>query len=285
MTATTETTATAAAATVPGDLLARRYGVDDATASRESSPTIDLQLAHRSVRRFLPDDVPGDQVELIVAAAQSASQSSNLQVWSVIEVRDADRRRRISHAIGGRPYVESAPVLLAWVADFRRAARIVESAGSRIETLGYLENTLVPFVDAGIAAQNALLAAESLGLGGVFVGSLRNAPEAVVTELGLPEHTFPVFGLTIGHPDPSERAGVKPRLPRPAVLHREQYDPDAWREAADAYEPRVREYFAEHGRDDYSWRDILTRRVSTIEGLHGRHTIRGSLAAQGFLSD
>lgn len=267
------------------DPIADRYGEPPSAGRSDLPPTIALQLNHRSVRTFLPEPVTDAQLELVITAAQSASQSSNLQVWSVVAVRDNDRKRRISETIGRQSYVETSSVFLVWVADFRRAANIVEAQGSRAETLGYIENTLVTAVDSGIAAQNALLAAEALGLGGVFVGSLRNNPEAIIEELGLPEFTFPVFGLALGHPDPAEHAGIKPRLPRAAVLHQEQYDPTAWRTAATVYENRLGEYFAEHGRDDYSWAQILTKRISTVDGLHGRGSIRASLEAQGFASD
>ncbi len=249
-----------------------------------SSPTIDLQLAHRSVRRFLDEPVTDEQLETVIAAAQAASQSSNLQVWSVVAVRDGDRKRRLSRSIGGHRYVEEASVFLVWVADFRRAAHVVEAQGARLETIGYLENTLVGFVDSGIAAQNALLAAESLGLGGVFVGSIRNDPEAVVAELGLPEYTFPVFGLALGVPDPAEQAGIKPRLPLAAVLHHETYDGTAWQQPTVDYEGAIGDYYAGYGQGDYSWAAKLTTRISTVAGLHGREDIRGSLEKQGFAS-
>lgn len=267
------------------DPIADRYGESRSGDSPLLSPTIELQLNHRSVRKFLPEPVSEEHLDVIIAAAQSASQSSNLQVWSVVAVRDDERKRRISESIGEQAYVTDSSVFLVWVADFRRAANIVESNGASIETLGYIENTLVTFVDSGIAAQNALLAAESLGLGGVFVGSVRNNPEAIIKELGLPEFTFPVFGVALGHPDPSEAAGIKPRLPQRAVLHHEQYDPTAWREAAEVYEGRLGDYFGGYGRDDYSWSEILTKRISTIDGLHGRDSMRASLQAQGFSSE
>jgi nitroreductase len=267
------------------DPIATRYGESGSGDSPFLSPTIALQLNHRSVRKFLTRPVSEEHLEVVIAAAQSASQSSNLQVWSVVAVRDDDRKRRISESIGGHAYVTESSVFLVWVADFRRAANIVESHGARIETLGYIENTLITFVDSGIAAQNALLAAESLGLGGVFVGSVRNNPEAIIRELGLPEYTFPVFGVALGHPDPSEAAGIKPRLPQRAVLHHETYDPTAWREAAEVYEDRLGDYFGGHGRDGYSWADVVTKRIGGVEGLHGRDSMRASLQGQGFSSD
>lgn len=257
----------------------------DQPAPAATSPIIRQQLQHRSVRKFLETPVSDEQLEAIVRAAQQASSSSNLQAWSVIAIRDADRKRRLSEALGGQPYVEHAPVLLVWVADFARNEQLLRSRGVEFETMPFIENTLLGAVDVGIAAQNALLAAESLGLGGVFVGGLRNNPEFVSRELGLPQHVFPMVGMSIGVPDPSEGAGVKPRLPLEGVLHGEQYDEQAWQAATDDYEVAYREYFETQGVAGRSWALATSRRLGPVAGLHGRDTMRKSLREQGFASE
>ncbi|WP_282853018.1 NADPH-dependent oxidoreductase [Gulosibacter sediminis] len=265
-------------------LVSERYRADLDSPVADGTETIDLQLAHRSVREFLPGEISDAQLRLIVAAAQSGSVSSNLQTWSIIAIRDEARKRRVSEAIGGRSYVEHAAVFLVWVADYHRAVQIAQQRGSEVETVKYLENTLVSFVDAGISGQNALLAAESLGLGGVFVGSIRNNPPGVVEELGLPEHVFPIVGLAIGVPDPDEAASTKPRLPQSAVLHEETYDADAWSDASAEYETRLADYFANYDKPDYSWARTLERRIGNVKGLYGRERMRDWLGEQGLTS-
>lgn len=250
-----------------------------------TSEVIDLQLNHRSVRKYLDTPISDAQLERIISAAQRASTSSNLQVVSVIAIRDQERKNRISAAIGGRSYVEEASVFLAWIADFSRNAEIIRAREQEPETLGLIENTLMGAVDVGIMAQNALLAAESLGLGGVFVGSLRNNPEAVSAELGLPRNAFPVVGMSIGVPDPNEGTGLKPRLPLDGVLHRETYDPQRWESATAQHEEDYREYFETQGVPGRSWARTVTGRLAKTEGLHGRHTMRASLRSQGFDSE
>lgn len=247
-----------------------------------ASPVIDLQLQHRSVRQFLDRDVSEETLTAILEAAQRASSSSNLQPWSVVVVRDADRKRRISQALGGHSYIETAPVFLAWCIDFSRNAALIRSRDAEPETLQLIENTVMGSLDVGITAQNAMLAAESLGLGGVFVGGIRNNPAAVIAELALPEHVFPVVGMALGHPDPAEGTGIKPRLPLEGVVHREQYDAEAWIDATAQYEDEYREYFDTQGVPDRSWAFTVTRRLGNIRGIHGRHTMRDSLTSQGF---
>lgn len=254
------------------------------TGNAVTSQTIDVQLAHRSVRRFLDEPVTDAQLDVIATAALRASTSSNLQSWSVVAVRERARRERLSRLIGNRAYVSDAPLFLVWVADLARNRSLIEAQGVEVETLGLIENTLLGTLDVGIAAQNALLAAESIGLGGVFVGSLRNDPAGVSAELGLPQHTFPIVGLSIGVPDPREGSGVKPRLPLRAVLHEEAYDPERWRDAVAEYEDAYEAYFDTQGRPGRSWTETVVGRLATPEGLHGRHTMRASLEAQGFLS-
>jgi len=250
-----------------------------------TSPVIEQQLQHRSVRRYLDTPVTDAQIEAIVTAAQRASTSSNLQAWSVVVVRDADRKRRLSEALGGHAYIEHAPVFLAWIADLARNDALIRSRGVEPETLGLIELTMLGAVDVGIAAQNALLAAESLGLGGVFVGGIRNNPEAVSKELGLPKHTFAVVGMSLGVPDPEEGTGIKPRLPLAGVLHHEQYETDKWEEATGEYEENYREYFDGQGVPNRSWARTVTGRLGPVTGLHGRHTMRDSLSSQGFDSN
>lgn len=253
-------------------------------SARVNSPVIEQQLQHRSVRKYLDTPVTDEQIEAIIGAAQRASTSSNQQVWSVVVVRDDERKRRISEAIGGRAYVEAAPVFLVWVMDLARNEAVIREQGIEAEALSYMDVTLLAALDTGLAAQNALLAAESLGLGGVFVGSLRNDPDAVRDELGLPYRTFPVVGMSIGVPDPAEGTGIKPRLPLAAVLHHETYDAERWREATTEYEASYRDYFDSQGVPGRSWARTVAGRLGPVAGLHGRDTISENLRVQGFES-
>lgn len=250
-----------------------------------TSDVINLQRAHRSVRKFLDTPVSDAQLEAIISAAQQASTSSNLQVWSVIAIRDAERKSRISAAIGNHDYVTNAAVFLVWIADLARNAKLIESQGGEPATFHLIENTLMSGLDIGIAAQSALLAAESLGLGGVFVGGIRNNPAVVSAELKLPKYAFPMVGMSIGVPDPTEGTGIKPRLPLSGVLHHELYDGERWQHATEEYEANYGSYFEGQGHPGRSWARTVTTRLGAIAGMHGRHTMRDSLRAQGFDSE
>ena len=185
------------------------------------NPTLDLIHKHGSVRRYKPDPVPASVIETIVAAAQRASTSSNLQAYSVVAVTDADKRAALAKLCGGQSHIVQAPVFLAWCADRYRLERANQMRGyeHNAETV---ENFLVSAVDAAIAAQNAALAAESMGLGICYIGSIRNDTAGVINLLGLPKHVFPITGMTIGWPESPPR--IRPRLSQEVILHWESYD-------------------------------------------------------------
>ena len=105
-----------------------------------------------------------------------------------------------------------------------RVRALAASRSAPVHATGYLETTMTAFLDAALAAQNAVVAAESLGLGTVYLGGVRDDPEALAAELKLPRGTAPVVGLVVGRPDPACPGRVKPRLPQAVVLHHETYD-------------------------------------------------------------
>lgn len=258
-----------------------RYRAPYPLSDEKLNDTLALMLRHKSVRQYTGEPVSDHDLDLIVTAAQSASTSSNTQNWTVVAIRDKARLKRVSEIIGGRDYVENCGVFLVWVADYNRLERAMLDNGVTPAGFGYLEHTLVTFQDIGIGSQNALLAAESLGLGGVYVGSLRNDPIGVNAELGIPQHAFAALGMAIGHPDPREGTGVKPRLPLEAVLHHETYNPTAWKAGVETLEKNMHEYFTEQGNPNHSWINTMIGKLGTIAGMHGREKMQENLAAQG----
>jgi nitroreductase len=264
------------------DLHAARYGDPDARPGTLTE-VIELQLARRSVRRFTSRDVTEDELTALVAAAQSAPTSSNLQVWSVIAVRDPDRRARLAALAGDQAFIARAPLFLVWIADLDRAHRLARRAGAEVAATDYLESSVITFVDAALAAQNAVVAAASLGLGSTFVGAVRNHPEEIAAELRLPPHSVAAFGLAVGEPDPDEAAGVKPRLPQAAVLHREVYDAVAADAHIPAYDERLAAYHQRYGAAG-GWSDRVITRLRGPESLSGRHRLREVLDRLGLPS-
>jgi len=245
--------------------------------------TLDVLLAHRSVRAYLPDALPDGTIETLVAAAQSAASSSNLQAWSVIAVEDAARKARLAALAGNQKHIVEAPLLLVWLADLNRLGQMAGAKQQPAGGLEYFDSFLLGAVDAALAAQNAVVALESLGLAGVYIGALRNKPLEVAAELALPPNVVAVFGLVVGYPDPARPADVKPRLPQKAVLFREQYNFDTdGPPAVEAYDQRCREFQREQGLPQQDWSSQASSRVRDKDALHGRHVLRDALHSLGF---
>lgn len=263
--------------------LFERYRREDSPKPTQWNDTLELILAHRSHRNFLPEKLPEGALETIVAAAQSASTSSNLQVWSVVAVEDEARKIRLADLAGGQKHVRDCPLLLIWLCDLARLENLGREKGRDAAALPYLEIFLTGVVDAALAAQNAVTALESLGLGCCYIGAMRNKPEEVAKELNLPPHVFAVFGITVGVPDPAANAGVKPRLGQSAVLHREQYEwGDAQREAIETLDIKFKDFQREQGLPDQGWVRQVLSRVRGVEAMSGRDRLRDALNALGF---
>jgi nitroreductase len=264
------------------ELLTARYGAAAAPAASAWNDVLDTLLDHRSVRGFLPDALPDGTLDLLLAAAQSAASSSNLQAWSVVAVADPARKARLAKIAGAQKHIEQVPLFLVWLADIDRLAEIGARENVEVEGAAYLELLLVGIVDAALAAQNAVTALESLGLGAVYVGAIRNNVEAVAAELALPPRVLPVFGLSIGHPDPVVKTGIKPRLAQSAVLHLEAYSKDGHGEAVARYNATLNDFQRAHGLPVEDWSRKVAERVATPAALAGRHKLRAALQALEF---
>ena len=259
-----------------------RYREPLATRSLGWNETIKTLLTHRSVRSFLPTVLPEGTLETLVAAAQSAPTSSNIQAWSVVAVEEPARKARLAQLAGDQRHIVQAPLFLVWVADLARASHVAAQRGIELEGADYTESFLLATVDASLAAQNALVAAESLGLGTVYIGALRNHPEAVAAELELPDRSYAVFGLVVGHPDPLRPTAIKPRLPQQAVLHREHYRLDSQTDAIARHDRHSAAFRAEQRLSPQPWSDLVVDRLRSVEALKGRHVLRKTLARLGF---
>ncbi len=251
-----------------------------------SNPIVELVYRHGSIRNYKPDPVSVETIEAIVSAAQRTSTSSNLQVYSVVAVTDPARRGRLAKLCGNQEHIAQAPVFLAWCADLARLDRACELRGYT-QVTDYVENFLVAAVDAAIVAQTAALAAESLGLGICYIGSIRNNTQAVIDLLELPRLVFPVTGMTVGWP--AVEPLIRPRLPLREVLHWEHDDRAGEDEALAEYDRAMAATGIYGGRqvpvpgkpgeaEDYGWTEHSARRVS--QAL--RTDLREVLERQGF---
>lgn len=262
-----------------------RYGPGKLPAPTAWSPVIDHLLGHRSVRSYRPDPVSQDQLAAIIAAAQSAATSSNLHTWSVVAIRQPETRAALAELAGNQAHVRQAPLQLMWLADLARLEHVARLAERPCAALDYMEMFVIAVVDAALAAQNAIAAAQSLGLSGCYIGGMRNQPEKVAELLGLPPKVFAVFGMTIGVEDDSAGpAAIKPRLPQAAVLHHEHYQPLKSLDALiDDYNRTMGGFYESQKMDVHgTWAVHSSKRVAEAQALTGRDRLVEALHNLGF---
>ncbi len=232
--------------------------------------------SHASVRRYAADPVTDEQINKIIEIAQRAPTSSNFQAYSIIVVRDPLKKEKLSILCGNQPHVKECPVFLVFCPDLLRVRKICAESGYRFRE-EYFEYLLLAIVDAALAGQNALLAAEGLGLGACMIGGMRNRPQEVAELLDLPARVFALFGLTVGVPTRS--AMVKPRLPVSVIRHDEWYETDRLDEGLGEYDRTTRELGMYRGRriqlteigpdlqekctdENYGWLEHTARRLA-----------------------
>jgi len=165
----------------------------------------------RSIRRFKAKPVAEADVMRIVECGQRAPSACSLQTYSTIWVKDENKRRILWEACGKQSFILEAPVTLVPCADIRKIMQIMKrkAHGTCFEKgLGY-RTKLFAIIDAALAAENMVLAAEALGLGSVFAGGALGNPK-VREALNLPKGVLPISLLCIGHQD--ENPPIRPRL-------------------------------------------------------------------------
>ncbi|WP_409274024.1 oxygen-insensitive NADPH nitroreductase [Neobacillus sp. SCS-31] len=218
--------------------------------------TISTILGHRSIRKFEDRPLSDEQIRTIVECAQSASTSSFIQAYSIIGVKDPEKKRRLSEVAGNQAYVEKNGHFFVFCADLYRHSLIGEREGREVlDSIESTEKFMVAVIDAALAAQNAAVAAESMGLGICYIGGLRNNLDVVQKLLSTPERVIPLFGLAVGYP--AQDPGKKPRLPFGHLYHEDRYEQDleTYMGEIEEYDREIAAYYEERtsGKRSDTW--------------------------------
>jgi nitroreductase len=184
------------------------------------NPTLETIFNHRSIREFRAKKVPRKLINQIVEAGQRAPTACGMQTYSFVLITDPKVREKLFEVIGRQKCMEQAPAWIVVCADVARQLELFKIL--RVKTdFGPLGKLVPSVIDASLAAQNMMLAAESLGLGTVFIGSIWDVMKKVAEILQVPKDVLPMLLLCIGYPD--EMPPTRPRWPLKAVLHENCY--------------------------------------------------------------
>lgn len=234
---------------------------------------IDTLLSHRSIRKFTDKPLTPAQIDTISKAAVAGSTSSFIQCTSIIRVTDIEKRQKLAEYAGNQAYVVGAAEFWVFCMDFHRHQQISPDA-----KLGFAEQTLIGAVDTAICGQNTLLAAESLGLGGVFIGAIRNNPLAVIELLNIPDNVMPLFGMCLGYP--AQNPEIKPRLPQSIFFHHNGYQKNIDNTVLDDYDSHVKTYYQTRTNNKKS--DTWSEQITAILAKETRPFMKEALNKQGF---
>jgi FMN reductase [NAD(P)H] len=258
-------------------LIADRFG--SATRAAEIAPAAAVGalariLARRTRRSYTDAPVPDRLIDMLLAVALSASSKSDFQQVSIIKLKDPEKRARIAAHFPAMPWIGKAPAFLVFCGDARRLERIGTLRGHP-QRNGDIEAFLNASVDAALALQTFILAAEAVGLGCCPISVIRNQMATVGAALALPDGVFPVAGLCLGYP--AGRGHVSMRLPPSITVHTDAYDDSGLETGIDAYDRRrdarhamTREQQRDPGRFGYAafygWSEDKARQAAQPEG-------------------
>lgn len=173
------------------------------------NPVIQSLFDRKSVRAYTGREISEQDVELILTAATQAPTPGNQQLYTILRITDPELKHRLSVSCDNQPFIEKGRLVLVFCADCLKWYNAYKTGGCtpRKPDVGDL---MLAVCDANIAAQNAVTAAESLGIGSCYIGDIMENIETQQEILGLPKYVFPTAMLVFGYPTEQQKAREKP---------------------------------------------------------------------------
>jgi nitroreductase len=171
--------------------------------------TLKSLYERKSVRVFEDRPVPEEAKQSILRAAFEAPTAGNQMLYTILDITDPALKERLAVTCDDQPFIAKAPLVFIFLADCRRWPRLYELAGEKPRAAGP-GDLFLAIADACLAAQNAVVAAESLGLGSCYIGDILENCEQHRQMLNLPEFLMPACMLVMGYPTEAQKARTKP---------------------------------------------------------------------------
>ncbi|MCQ2428105.1 MAG: nitroreductase family protein [Clostridia bacterium] len=171
--------------------------------------TIKELMERKSVRVYTDREITAEEREAILNAAMAAPTAGNQQMYTIIDVRNQERKEKLAVLCDNQPFIASAKMVLIFCADFRKWYDAFREGGAEPRRPG-LGDLMLGVSDANIAAQNAVTAAESLGIGSCYIGDIMENAEEMKEFMSLPEFVFPAAMLVFGYPTEQQKNRKKP---------------------------------------------------------------------------
>lgn len=213
---------------------------------------LDTITNHRSIRKYSDKEITGKVLDDILKAGTCASNTGNMQLYSIVVTRDADIKKALAPSHFNQPMIESAPVVLTFCADVNRFDKWCKLRKANVG-FNNLESLITAIVDTSLVAQTVCLAAEEMGMGICYLGTTTYNPDQIAKVLKLPKGVVPVTTVTLGYP--AEEPCKTERLPLTAIVHNETYHDYNDNDIERAYEametdPKNNKYVTENNKDN-----------------------------------
>jgi nitroreductase len=247
---------------------------------------LDTMKERRTIRRYTGQDVPEELLNELLEMAARASNTGNMQLYSVVVTRDREGKEKLAPAHFNQPMVIEAPVILTFCADVNR---FVKWASFRKADAGFdnFQMFMAAAIDAMLFAQTFCVAAEEKGLGICYLGTTTYNAAPVIEALHLPRLVAPVTAITVGYPAEPLPEQCE-RLPLDAVVHQGRYTDytassiDALYKDKEALETN-RQFVAENSKETLAQVFTDVRYTRKNNEYFSEEFLR-TLQSQGFLS-
>ena len=200
--------------------------------------TIKELIARKSMRSYTGEKITAEQKEAILRAACEAPTAGNQQLYTIIDVTDQELKNKLVETCDHQPMIAQADVVLIFCADCKKwyDAYIATGCNPRLPGEGDL---MLAVCDTVIAAQNAVTAAWSMGIGSCYIGDIMENCEQQRELLKLPKYVMPVGMVIFGYPDEQQRNRIKPqRADLQFVVHENEYKPLSDEQLEQMWTPR-----------------------------------------------
>ena len=187
--------------------------------------TIKLLMERKSVRQFVQEEMPREDVEAILNAAVQAPSAGNMTLWTIINVTDPEKKLALSKSCDNQPFIATAPLVLVFCADYRRWFEVFKTLDLGEELRVPAEGDfMLATADTIIAAHATVVAADALGYGSCYIGDIIENCDIQREILGLPEYVKPVAMAVYGKPTQNQIDRKKPtRFNLEDVVHENSY--------------------------------------------------------------
>ncbi len=185
--------------------------------------TIEELIERKSVRAFTDQPITAELKRTIIQAAMEAPTAGNQQLYTILDITDQKLKERLSETCDHQPFIARAHMVLIFCADCQKWYDAYEAGNCEPRKPG-AGDLMLAVTDAAIAAQNAVTAAWSLGIGSCYIGDVMERCEIHRELLNLPPWVFPAAMVVFGYPTQQQKRRVKPeRCEQEYLVHENTY--------------------------------------------------------------